>query len=84
LFAGFFGDAFLSAVFFGLGAAVIAAFGFVRGTSGASAPAVNRVPHSGHFTALPAGTGLVGFRTDLHFGQMILETAMRVGPENWS
>jgi hypothetical protein len=33
---------------------------------------VNRLAHFGHFTFLPTGKGLLGFKTALHLGQLTL------------
>jgi hypothetical protein len=48
------------------------------GSSGSGSPAADSVAHLGHFTFLPAGSGLAGLRTVPHSGQVSLETAIVV------
>src|SRR5579884_1318515 len=52
-----------------------------RSSSASTSPGVvNRLPHLGHLTFLPSGTGLAGRNTDLQSGQVI-RAAMVVRPE---
>src|SRR5215469_14738391 len=83
---GFFGEGFGATAFL-MAACPFLLDAFLRGRSSSSSTspgAVNGVPHLGHLTLLPSGTGLEGLKTDLQSGQVIRVDAMIIRPDRFA